>query len=241
MLRTTSQQLTYEQQERALSNLGVYPLMKVPAEHQIRCDWDFDCETHCFDSDILNAIKSIPDGESSDDPTYKYFTYSDDNVYCIVGSKTTEDGYIYIDLYPYVDGVNFTNVLEGLFIEYTIDESTGEVTDYIVRDGSGYDEQSTALSILKSSMIVMYTNQQQVVTNISVQYKGFLCFCLAPAMLLTLLTTPAMSFTGMIPNYTVDSWQDFVFTVENSYAHWTGVSRGAVAVSEGKLFAGGIG
>lgn len=238
VLRTTPQELTHEQKEVALSNLGVYPLAGVPEEHQIRCSWDFDCETHCFDSNTLDAIKSIPDGESSDDPTYKYFIYSDDYVYCIVGGKTTEDGYIYIDLYPYVEGVNFINTLEGLFIGYTIDESTGEVTDYIVRDGSG----DNSLSVLKSSMIVMFTNQQQVVTNISVQYKGFNCYSLAPAILLTLLYVPAISFTGMLPNYRAYSdWQDFVFTVDGSYKCWMGVSLGAVAVSEGKLFAGAIG
>ena len=216
--------------------------MKVPEDHQISCDWNLNCETHCFDSNTLDAIKSIPDGESSDDPTYKYFTYSGDDVYCIVGGKTTEDGYIYIDLYPYVVSVNFINILEGLFIEYTIDESTGEVTDYIVRDGIGHDDFANNLSVLKSSMIAMFTNQQQTVTDISVLYKGCLCYCLAPAILLTLLATPAISFTGMLPNYYASSnWQDFVFTLNGPVRLWTGVDGGAVTVDDGKVFAGGIG
>ena len=243
VVRTTPQELTYEQQVVALSNLGMYPLTKVPEEHQIYCNWGFDCETHCFNSNTLDAIKSIPDGDSSDDATYKYFIFSDDDIYCIVSSKSTEDGNIWIELYPYVINVNYINTLEGFFISYEIDESTGEVTDYIVRDGSGYNEWTSALSVLKNSMIAMFTGRTATeVTSITVQYKGVLCYCLAPAMLLILLNTPAISFTGMLPDFgTYDDWQDFVPTVADSNRLWTGVVGGAVAASNDKLYAGGIG
>lgn len=238
VLRTTPQQLTYEQQEMALSNLGVYPLTKVPDEHWISCNWGFDFETYCFNSHTLNAIKSIPDGNTFDDPTYKYLTCSDD-VYCIIDSKYTEDGYISIGMFPYASSTATINALEELYIEYTIDESTGEITDYVIRDGNGFEN----IPILKNSMIVLSTgNNTSVVTAMGVQYKGFACDCLVPAILLILLSTPAISFTGMLSNYRAYSdWQDFVFTVDGSNKCWTGVSGGAVAVREGKLFAGGIG
>ena len=212
VVRTTPQELTFEQQEVALSNLGICPLRKIPDEHWIECGWSFNCETRCFNPNTLDAIKSIPDGDFSEDPTYKYLTYSDDNVYCIINSKYVEDGNIWIELYPYVENANFINTLEGLFISYEIDESTGEVTDYIVRNGIGYSEWATALSVLKNSMIAMFTdNATNAVTSISVQYNGSLCYCLSAAILRILLYTPTISFTGMLPNYrTYDDWQDFV-------------------------------
>lgn len=242
VVRTTPQELTFEQQEVALSNLGMFPLTKIPDEHWIQCGWGFDCETHCFDSNTLDAIKSIPDGDSFDDQTYKYLTYSNDDVYCIIGSKYTNDGYISIELYPYVVNTNYINTFEGLYISYDIDESTGEIIDCTVRDGNGYNERSGNLSILKNSMIVLLTsNNTTTVTAMNVQYKGFLCYCLVPAVLLILLRTPAISFTGMLPRYlTYDDWQDFVPTVTDSNRLWTGVGGGAVAVDNGKLFAGGL-
>lgn len=221
VLRTTAQTLTYEQQEMALSNLGLYPLAGIPEENRFNCDWGFNCETHLLDANTLTAIKQVPDGEMSEDSTFRYILMSSDvTSYCIVSYKHTENGKIYIEVWPHKPYIPQHFSLEETNVFYEIDENTGEITDYHVYLTDGNAAINEAL-LVKNSVIDLHVKRYtNTVTGIQVYYGGAVCIYFGPAMFFTLMNS-TLSFTGKVYKHGYNfNYEEFKYYRGSSGGAW---------------------